>query len=154
MKTIVVFGCSFSSAIEGFAWPAEMALHTNDRYKIVNCAIGGSSMMYSLHMLDLYLKSFDTPDVVLFQFTTKGRITWITDRRSNWNKEELKKGKNTVLYRRQVKDIAFLRRYQEFYADFEYLTLPELEEKFSSQDNRFGLSFYDKKYKNLENHIL
>lgn len=77
MKTIVVFGCSFSNTIREFSWPAEMALYTNDQYKIISCAKGGSNSMYSLYMLDLYLKNNPIPDLILFQFTTKGRVTWV-----------------------------------------------------------------------------
>jgi len=84
MKTIAVFGCSFTAGHGGTKrrwvnWPAEMALHTNDEYKIVNCARGGTSMLYSLHMLDTYLKNFPKPDLVLFQFTTDARVSWISD---------------------------------------------------------------------------
>lgn len=77
MKTIVVFGCSFSNPIREVSWPAEMALYTNDQYKIISCAKGGSNCMYSLYMLDLYLKNNPIPDLILFQFTTKGRVTWV-----------------------------------------------------------------------------
>ena len=84
MKTIAVFGCSFTAGHGGTKrrwvnWPAEMALHTKDNYKIVNCARGGTSMLYSLHMLDTYLKNFPKPDLILFQFTTDARVSWIAD---------------------------------------------------------------------------
>jgi hypothetical protein len=84
MKTIAIFGCSFTaghgvSLRRWVNWPAEMARYTNDSYKIVNCARGGTSMLYSLHMLDTYLKNFPKPDLVLFQFTTDARISWISD---------------------------------------------------------------------------
>lgn len=84
MKTVAIFGCSFtaghgSTKRRWVNWPAEMAVHTHDKYKIVNCAKGGTSMLYSLHMLDTYLKNFPKPDLILFQFTTDARVSWIAD---------------------------------------------------------------------------
>jgi len=84
MKTIAIFGCSFTAGHghnqrRWINWPAEMALYTNDEYKIVNCARGGTSMLYSVHMLDTYLKNFPRPDLVLFQFTTDARVSWVSD---------------------------------------------------------------------------
>lgn len=82
MKTIAVFGCSFTAGHGGTQrrwvnWPAELAIQTKDKHKIVSCARGGTSMEYSAFMLDYYLKNYPKPDLIIFQFTTLHRVSWI-----------------------------------------------------------------------------
>jgi hypothetical protein len=121
MKTIAIFGCSFTAGHGGTKrrwvnWPAEMAVYTHNKYKIVNCARGGTSMLYSVHMLETYLKNFPTPDLVLFQFTTDARVTWISD---SYGENDYKKIFNYWKYydflKNQGSDVTKYKHLNNFY---------------------------------------
>ena len=83
MTCIATFGCSYTEGITGsdYNWPAELAM-LNNNFEIYNCAKSGTSVDYSLHVLENFLK-IKTPDIVLFQVTTPHRFTYITNTESN-----------------------------------------------------------------------
>lgn len=81
MKTIAVFGCSFSaghglSNYKWINWPTELLLLNNDKHILYNCALPGSNIDYSMFALYNFLK-YKKPDIVLFQFTFPLRHSWI-----------------------------------------------------------------------------
>jgi len=81
MKTIATFGCSYTaghgtSKRRWINWPAELSLLLNDKIKLINCAKGGTSIDYSVHVLETFLKSYK-PDIVLFQFTSPRRLSYL-----------------------------------------------------------------------------
>jgi len=89
MKKIAVFGCSYSaghgtSLYRWINWPTELLLLNNDNFKLYNCALGGSSIDYSVFCLHKFL-SVIKPDLVLFQFTTPLRYSWIPLRQQETN---------------------------------------------------------------------
>jgi|TARA_B110000238_G_scaffold130764_1_gene141188 hypothetical protein len=80
-KKLVVFGCSYSSGLLHLcnkqSWPSIFA-QNNPEYEVVNYAMGGSSLQYSIAMLHRFLKTqVDLKNVtIIFQVTTPGRYTY------------------------------------------------------------------------------
>lgn len=74
---IVCIGCSYTAGMpeNWYSWPESLAnLRPNDT--VYNLAIGGSSLILSIYILDSFLKT-NTADKVIFQITHPHRFTSI-----------------------------------------------------------------------------
>lgn len=75
---IVCLGCSYTAGMPNedyYSWPEKLA-HLRPKDKIYNIAIGGSSLLLSIHLLHEFQKII-TPDIIIFQITHPHRFTSI-----------------------------------------------------------------------------
>lgn len=76
-KKIAVFGCSFSQGLYPNLdnWVKELSVLLPE-YEFYNFSLGGSSLMYSIHLFEQIYDSDLKFDITIFQATSVGRFTW------------------------------------------------------------------------------
>lgn len=76
-KKIAVFGCSWSQGLypDLDNWVKELAKLLPD-YEFYNFSLGGTSLAYSIHLLEQIYDSDINFDITIFQATSEGRLTW------------------------------------------------------------------------------
>ena len=74
MKTINCFGCSFTQGVckNLHTWPKALA-EKLPSYKIVNYGSGGTSVLWSIYLMEKFSKP---DDIAIFQVTNSRRFTF------------------------------------------------------------------------------
>jgi hypothetical protein len=85
---IVCLGCSYTAGMpdDYYSWP-EMLAQLRPDDNIYNLAVGGSSLIFSLHMLELFKKDL-VADIVIFQITNPHRHTFFKNLKLNFNQNK------------------------------------------------------------------
>jgi len=90
---IICLGCSWTADRNGLSWPRELASECPD-HTVFNFAWSGTSVLFSLYMLEKTLSSKLKVDKIIFQITSDARVTLYKDFKFDIDKMMLKDSEN------------------------------------------------------------